>query len=432
MISVTARSFLVRTMLAVVALGAAAELAAAQEVKVRPLDLKKDLASQMPGWWEANLKSIGGDIVFDLFVERTDPKNPGKLTAQIVQGDETINVPDVTATGNEVRIAFPHYDSEIVARASESLGLTGIWRKRRSRDTWTELPFVARGFSERPFRSGHAIFDPSGRWSIKFSSSADLAVGVFDAAAGQFRGTILSTTGDYRYLAGTVAGTPFTFGCFDGAHAFLFSARWVDGTIEGDFWSGSSWHETWTAKRDENAKLADPFELTKANVGVKLSDLKFPDVDGKLHSLDEEGLAGHARILQVFGTWCPNCNDEVSYLVDLDRRFHDKGLRIVGLAFELTGDFPHDAHQVDVFAKKYEVRYPLLVAGTSDKDVASKALPLIDRLRGYPTTIFVKKDGTVRAVHQGYSGPATGKDYDRLRDEFERLIDELLADEVKK
>jgi len=62
---------------------------------------------------------------------------------------------------------------------------------------------------------------------------------------------------------------------------------------------------------------------------------------------------------------------------------------------------------------------------------ASKAFPLLDRVRSYPTTIFLHADGRVRAVHTGYTGPATGPAYDHLRAEFESLIEELLAESSK-
>jgi hypothetical protein len=117
-------------------------------------------------------------------------------------------------------------------------------------------------------------------------------------------------------------------------------------------------------------------------------------------------------------------------MVELDRRYRDRGLSIVGLAFELTGDPTRDKEQVRLYTAHKDVEYPVLVAGVSDKAQASEALPLIDRVRSYPTTIFLDDEGAVRAVHSGFSGPATGEAHDELRREFERLIDQLLDDET--
>ena len=80
------------------------------------------------------------------------------------------------------------------------------------------------------------------------------------------------------------------------------------------------------------------------------------------------------------------------------------------------------------FAAKHGATYPMLVAGLADKQKASAAFPALDRIRSYPTAIFLDAQGKVRAVHSGFSGPATGAAYDELRAEYERLIEELLAE----
>ena len=134
-------------------------------------------------------------------------------------------------------------------------------------------------------------------------------------------------------------------------------------------------------------------------------------------------------LVNLFGSWCPNCNDATAFLVELDRRYRERGLSIVGLAFEMTGRFDRDAKQVRAYAAHHGVTYPLLVAGVHDKQEASKAFPWVDRVRSYPTTIFFHGDGRVRAVHTGYSGPATGPAYDALWESFVRLIEELLGED---
>ena len=129
---------------------------------------------------------------------------------------------------------------------------------------WVELPFVAELFKGYRFRPNYKmtleIEKPttvSGRWAVNFSSDDSPAIGVFKEAQDKtVKGTFLTTTGDYRYLAGSYEHGLLRLSCFDGSHAFLFHARMQsDGTLQGDFWSGAKWHETWTAKRDEKAAL---------------------------------------------------------------------------------------------------------------------------------------------------------------------------------
>ena len=90
-----------------------------------------------------------------------------------------------------------------------------------------------------------------------------------------------------------------------------------------------------------------------------------------------------------------------------------------------------DAEQVRRFRERWKLEYPLFVGGLSDKAAASKAFPLLDKVRAYPTTLFVRRDGSVLAVHQGYSGPATGPAHEKLRMEFERSIERLLTEDPK-
>jgi thiol-disulfide isomerase/thioredoxin len=239
-------------------------------------------------------------------------------------------------------------------------------------------------------------------------------------------GTFLTNTGDYRYLAGWVRGGEMSLSCFDGAHAFLFAAKLQpDGALAGDFWSGNWHHETWTAKRDEHAELADPFAQTKWNGSTKLADLAFADLDGKKRSLGE--FAGKATLLVVFGSWCPNCNDEAALLRELEAKYRERGLAILGLAFELTGEPARDAEQVRIFAKRHGLALPFFLCGTADKDEATKALGLVDRVRAFPTTIFVGADGLPKAIHSGFAGPATGEEHQKLRRDFEARIEALLA-----
>lgn len=99
------------------------------------------------------------------------------------------------------------------------------------------------------------------------------------------------------------------------------------------------------------------------------------------------------------------------------------------MAFEMTGDFARDAEQVRIYRDHHGIEYPLLIAGTSDKAEASKAFPLIERVKSFPTTIFMDGDGNVHTVYSGFSGPATGEAYARLQALFENTIEELLGDE---
>jgi hypothetical protein len=385
------------------------------------------------GEWRAWLDSPGGDLPFGLEISR----NGAELEVVIVNGSERIHVPRVERNGAELVLGIDHYDSTIVAYVSgRGRRLSGHWEKTVGPGEHAVLPFHATaGQKERfgpvPSASSSENSSIDGRWTVDFSDSDAPAVGIFSSVPdGGVEGTFLTTTGDYRYLAGRFDGGRLRLSCFDGAHAFLFDARLqADGTLAGDFWSRGNWHEQWTAHRDPEADLGDAFAQVHAVAGVDLDDLSYPDLDGRPRFLNDPEFAGRARILYVFGSWCPNCGDATRLMVELDRRFRTRGLSIVGLAFEMTGDLRRDTEQVRRYARHHDVEYPVLIAGRSDKTDASTAFPVVDRVRAYPTTVFLDHAGTVRAVHSGYSGPATGEAHEELRRRFETLIEDLLGDE---
>jgi thiol-disulfide isomerase/thioredoxin len=215
--------------------------------------------------------------------------------------------------------------------------------------------------------------------------------------------------------------------CFDGGHAFLMRAKQTgDGTLTGDFWSGNWWHETWTARRDEQAALPSAFELSTWNEQISLEQLHFPDLDGHERSIIGDDQKGHPLIIEIFGSWCPNCHDAGKYLSEIDQRYHDRGLRVLGLAFELTGDLARDAAQVRKYQQRHALSFPIFIGGLADKEKASQQFPALDRIRAYPTLIFVNRDGSVKAVYTGFSGPAAGETHLRLRERFETIIEAML------
>ena len=414
----------------------------------RPNDEPPTRMSPILGDWNASLKCPGGDIRFELRLDHAyDHKS---FVARIVNGSEVIKIPNVEiGKDSKFTIDFSHYDSKIEGQfdAAKKM-LVGTWAKRRSDDEWAKLDFSAtvakRSQKSRVIAEEDGYEEFAGRWKVDFSSSEDSAVAEFkilgmlpgdarDRSIDQFltlEGTFLTTTGDYRYLHGARIGkgkSKAFVSCFDGAHAFLFKMELQDdGSLKGDFWSSDRWHETWTAVRDENAKLPDAFQESSAT-DVKITSLSFPDLEGVMTSIGDKKFSGKARLIYVFGSWCPNCHDAAAYFSHLKKvRFRDKDLSILGLAFEVTNDPKRNAQQVKKYLARHESDYPVLIAGPADKKLATKAFPVLDRVRSYPTTIFVDEDDNITAVHTGFSGPATGAAYVELKEKFESEIEKLL------
>ena len=383
----------------------------------------------LPGHWRAWLDSPGGELPFGLELTREG----ATWGAILINGLERQKIEHVRVEAGRLWLSIEHYDAHVEAVYETPSSLEGRWWKTGKHGTVSELPFhAAHGQSHRfaPLDAGDETEDISGRWSVQFVDDDDPSVAVFERGEGnEILATFLNTTGDFRFIAGSFEAGRLRLSVFDGAHAFLFDARLEEnGNLRGDFWSRDTFHDTWVAIRDDSATIP-PGTGQVAWVGdVALAEIAYPDLEGTLRSLDDPEFDGKARILEVFGSWCPNCNDATEYLVELHARYRDRGLSVVGLAFEMTGDFERDADQVRTYRDYHGIEFPLLIAGTADKAEASEAFPLIDRVKSFPTTIFLHGDGRVHTVHSGYSGPATGDAHEALKAQFESIVEELLGD----
>ena len=276
-----------------------------------------------------------------------------------------------------------------------------------------------------------SLADISGIWKAEFvdSDGVSPARGEFRQSRSRVTGTFLTPTGDHRYLEGSYENGLLRLSTFDGAHAFLFQARASnDGRLSGDYWQRDSYHARWSAMRtdDAGATLPDGWEDVALTNAEGRFNFQFPDLEGRSVSLND--FRGKVVLVNIFGSWCPNCNDEAPLLAAWDRKYRRRGLEIVGLAYEFTGDAARDREMVRRFAQRHGIDYTLLLAGVSDKKKASATLPDLTRVLAYPTSVFIGRDGKVRKIYSGFSGPGTGAHYDKLRTELETEIGALLAE----
>ncbi len=387
------------------------------------------------GLWRAVLASPGGELPFTLRVDDAGDA----LTAVAVNGAEEVPFSRVERQGSKVVLHFDWYDSEITADLDAGgEAMTGVWRKTAPEGDST-LAFTARRDDERRFLPADAsetgetpVSDVTGLWATEFrdEDGAEVARGELAQTGTEVTGTFLTPTGDYRFLEGSFEHGRLRLSTFDGAHAFLFQATArEDGTLEGDFWSRDTYHATWTARRAAAGETILPDDWTA--VGLSNDEgafsFTFPDLDGTPVSLADPRFAGKAVLVNIFGSWCPNCNDEAPLLAAWHRRYRDRGLEIVGLAYEFTGDVERDREFVRRFAERHGIEYPLLLAGVSDKAAAGETLPDLTAVLAYPTTVFIGRDGKVRKIHSGFAGPGTGRHHQELVAELEVAIGERLV-----
>jgi len=381
------------------------------------------------GNWRGALKTAAGaEIPFTFKVEPV----AGKQQITILNASERFKVTDVKTSGDSLFIRMPLFDSEFRLRLQGD-SLTGQW-VRHLGEVNSSIPFTARaGINQRFSQTQKPAFDVSGRWSAIFgdSTARDTTVGEFVQTGSRVTGTFLTTTGDYRYLEGNVSGNQLNLSCFDGGHAFLFTATLTDAQTlkDGKFFSGLSGKDVWTAIKDASAKLPDAYSLTALKPGFKKINFSFPDLNKKKVSLNDPQFKNKVVILQVMGSWCPNCMDETAYLVNYYKKYHNRGVEVVGLAYERTADFARSQKAVLQEKNHFNIPYPLLITGyTSNKKETGKSLPMLANFLAFPTTIIIDKKGDVRKIYTGFSGPGTGNYYTEFVSNFEKLTDDLLAE----
>lgn len=388
-------------------------------------------AQLLPGTWRGVLQ-LNDSVQLPFNFEASAPGRPPHLI--IRNAGERIVVTEITATADSVFWRMPVFDSEFRCKRSSQKSVQGVWINHM-RKTNNRIPFTAVWGDSTRFRTtSNIVVNFTGRWKTTFSPDSEknktAAVGEFVQQGTHLTGTFLTETGDYRYLEGSGTADSLQLSCFDGAHAFVFKARYDmrHGRFTGSFWSGNHWHETWQAHRDESATLRDPEKLTFVIDSSKTVDFTFQNTEGETISLHDKRYKGKPVIIQVMGSWCPNCMDETKTLAELYKKYNPLGLEIIALAYEKTND-PAKAREVVTRLKKhYGVTYEMLITGKTGKDEASQSLPFLNGIMAFPTTIYIDKKGNVRKVYTGFNGPATGMHYERMHAEMIRFINQLLAE----
>ncbi len=383
----------------------------------------------LAGRYRAVLELPGGDLPFGLELTRED----AKWVIHLLNGPERIRVPDVEIKDGVLLATFPGFENTLRAEIGEE-HLEGEVTLVKLGGKLQVIPFSAdHGPTWRFFeRSSTDNADVSGRWAVVFTEDegkVKQAVGEFEQSHDQVTGTFLTATGDHRFLAGQVSGDKLHLSTFDGAHAYLYEAS-VDqsGALVGDYWSGLAWHESWTAHRNAAAVVDESQTATELRDNTGRFGFSFPDLDGTAVSLDSARFAGKVVVVALVGSWCPNCHDEAEFLSPLYDRYRSEGLEVVALMFEHFGEFAQAVAATRRFRQQYDIAYTTLIAGISDKHEASKMLPQLTGVYAFPTTIFIDRQGTVRKIHAGFAGPATGGHHERLMSEFTTLVEDLLAE----
>ncbi len=389
---------------------------------------KKDIAT---GDWLAKLEvSPTETLPFNFSISKGENES---YIVEMYNAEEVILVEEIEVWNDSIHIKMPVFEGYLLGTFTEK-EISGNFIKE-SLDRI--VPFKAKfGKKDRFKVSSSAITNISGIWEVDFDVETENeypAKGIFRQDGNDVEGTFRTKMGDYRYLEGIVTGDTLKLSTFDGAHAFLFIAKISDSTLQGNFYSGNHAVEKFVGKRNEAFELPDADSLTFLKEGYDRFYFSFPDETGKTVALSDSRFDNKVVLVQIMGTWCPNCLDETKFYIDFLDKNPDLNVEFVALAFEYAKTEEKAWEGIKRLKNKLGVDYPILLAqyGSSDKQKANEKLPMLNHVLSYPTTIYIGKEGNVEKIHTGFNGPATGEKHEAFKKEFKETIRKLNVQKTK-
>ncbi len=359
---------------------------------------------------------------------------PDSFHIEFRNAEETIIVDDIhfgldrKTAFDTITINFPTYDTYFKGILDEGI-IEGHWHVNYKENY--RIPFIAFHGQDHRFttvKTTPADFD--GKWDITFDYDTEdpyKAIGIFKQKGNYIDGTVMTETGDYRYLEGEVQENKMKLSVFDGAHAFYFEAKNTgEKNITGVFKSGKHYTSNWIAERNEDIELGNPFELTKVIDPQYNWQKSFTNVRGEEESLvSEKWQEADIKIVNIIGSWCPNCKDETRFLKQYLTENADKNIYMTSVCFErYKDDLERNLKQIQTYKSQMEIPWRMLYGGYASKALASEQFPFLNKIISYPTMMIIDKEDKIKYIHTGFNGPATPQ-FDGFVKKFDTIINEI-------
>jgi thiol-disulfide isomerase/thioredoxin len=380
-------------------------------------------AQSIAGLWDATVTAGGVDVPFRFEIAGSGSSVRGSF----FNGDEKITSATGQFQNGSLVLTWAEYETKLDATLKD-----GQLDGQYSRGTrGAPYPFHAKKFVTAATDTKAPSI--AGLWNIQTKSSKGESAWhlIVRQSGAEVSAAILRVDGDTGTLTGTYRDGKFVLGHFSAARPLRVEiTQQADGTL-----SVVQNHEpSITAIRADQAKAkglpqpTDPSRFTSVKDPTEPFRWSAPDLTGKIVSNSDDRFRGKVVIVDISGSWCPNCHDETPFLVELYRKYHDRGLEIVALSFEEAAQL-NNPTRLRAFIKHYGITYTVLVPG-EPKD-ASEKLPQAVNLNSFPTTFFVGRDGRVRSAHAGFPGKASGSFHEEAKHEMTKTVEQQLAESVQ-
>ena len=406
-----------------------------------PLSFADQTATHAPmGSWKGSIQSRAGEVTFG--IELT--QQGSTVTAVLANATDRQPFSSVAWNGQALTLGMDYYDGQLTLHYVTPQRMEGEYSRLTSKgvvripvtlvpqdDIPATKPWIG------PSLAGDWLLREEGAEGAEKNTLTNFQQENMAASDGKVAATgiLEPVSGDTGLLHGLVSTnakgqTHFHLSRFDGIHVLAMDGEFApDGSLKGQI-GGVKSLTPFTAVRSSDSAAANPNLLAGSLTKVKdpQEPFRFSGVDASGKTVDQNSpeFKGKPVIVDIFGTWCPNCHDEAPLLEQLYRKYHAQGLVIVGLAYEYVDDTARNLRQISIYRDKYGLTFPLLLAGTTDPGQIEKTLPQLVHFGAYPTAIFLDRSGRVHAIHAGFAGPSTGEKYQEAQQHMEQLTREIV------
>jgi thiol-disulfide isomerase/thioredoxin len=377
-------------------------------------------AASLTGLWDATV--VVNEIEIPFRIELAADGN--KASGAFFNGDERVRSTSGQFEDGTLTLHFDHYATKLEAKL-DGAQLTGTY----IRASGPPYPFRAKRFQPAPLNAGR-VPSIAGLWDIALKSpKGEVAWRFIVRQSGpEVSAAILRVDGDTGTLTGAYRDGTFVLSHFSGARPSLLEITVsTDGTLD-ILQNGKN---RLTAVRSTEARAkglpepADPSRWTSVKDPSEPFRFRAPNLAGKVITESDPRFRGKVVVVNISGSWCPNCHDEAPFLAELDRKYRSRGLEIVTLSFEEAEQLK-DPARLRAFIKQYRIEYTVLLGGEPAE--VHDRLPQAVNLNTWPATFFLGRDGRVRSVHAGFASRASGEAHARLKAEITRTTEQLLAE----
>ena len=404
-----------------------AKLAAATALSIFAITL---LASgqTVEGTWDATVTVNNVSVPFRIEIDGSG----ADVHSYFFNGDERVNPSNSgTFQNGSLVLTFDSYATKLEATLDDGV-LTGTY----GGGSGNAYAFKAKRHDPSLVASGdqHAP-DISGLWEIQVKSPKGESAWHFvvNQTGAKVDAAILRVDGDTGILSGNFKDGKFFLSHFTGERpSYVEVTPQSTGSLQLQI---ASSHDTQTlvALRPAEARARnlappdDPTQHTKLKDPTHPLRFSFPDLNGRTVSSNDEQFQGKVVLVNITGSWCPNCHDEAPFLEELYRKYRGQGLEIVALDFEPAQQLK-SLSRARAFIQRYGIEYTYLIAGEPSQ--LNEKIPQAENLNAWPTTFFIGRNGLVRAIHTGFTSRASGELDSRLKDDVRNEIGQLLSENV--